>query len=238
MPSGSIISTRYDVLRLALEAQILQLQGDDSDVELELEVTEYVLEEVKHQGLTLDASKILDHGGSVTMKEAENHPFHSILKNALVELLGLEEHDSVLCTSEVLEVYAKLCKQQDGDQAEEQDPANTIQRQKKGALGECELCERCMMLTEHHLIPKTTHQELLRRGIFTKREMQTRISMLCRPCHSFIHAKIDEMALATTYNSLDTLLSRPDIYKWARYASKQRGRDPAHGVAHNLKNRR
>ncbi|KAJ3293558.1 hypothetical protein HK104_004373 [Borealophlyctis nickersoniae] len=88
--------------------------------------------------------------------------------------------------------------------------------------GVCELCERPMPLTFHHLIPRATHKKLLKRGLFTKQEMCTRGVMLCRPCHSAVHRQFDHLTLALEYNSIEKLLEHEGIIKWAAYASKQR----------------
>lgn len=89
-----------------------------------------------------------------------------------------------------------------------------------------------------HLIPRSTHDLLLKRGRFEKHEVQTRISMLCRPCHSFVHAHIDSMDLALHYNTVDLLLEHEQVFKWARYASGLKERNPSYGLTHGLKNKR
>ena len=50
----------------------------------------------------------------------------------------------------------------------------------------CEICERYVSLTEHHLIPKETHRTMLKKGLYTKDTLSITIS-ICRLCHSTIH---------------------------------------------------
>jgi hypothetical protein len=108
--------------------------------------------------------------------------------------------------------------------------------------GECALCERYMKLTRHHLVPKSTWNRLERlilsgnSGDFlrhiqfaspkpTTGEIRTALSFqtvhVCRPCHNQIH-HIDNMDLALQYNTVEKLLSVENIYKFARFASKQK----------------
>ena len=62
--------------------------------------------------------------------------------------------------------------------------------------------------------------------------------MLCRPCHSFVHAHIEAMELALHYNTVDRLLEHHEVFSWARYASGLKERDPRFRLTHGLKNKR
>ena len=112
-----------------------------------------------------------------------------------------------------------------------------------------------------HLIPRETHDLLEKRGVFSRREMQTRLAMLCRklfvpskycvlldplkphlssysgPCHSAVHRQIPFDQLATQFNTIDALLEHEGIYKWARYASNLKEKDERF-VARDLKEKR
>lgn len=169
--------------------------------------------------------------------------------------------------------------------------------------GECELCERTIRLTKHHLIPKTTwtkleprlvkvaaalqllqrgeeegqlpggkvggdnrarhqrsshhdkaHQqqeissigtsdslvELVREAVDgnsssptstaaddvspkkTVRRLLGATCLICRPCHSAVHDRFDEMTLALDYNTVDRLLEDSAIRKFAKWANRQR----------------
>lgn len=121
--------------------------------------------------------------------------------------------------------------------------------------GECELCEREMRLTKHHLIPKSTHsriepklvhaatainkgdlkraQRILGHGLehfasdldvekSSIRRILQQSCDICRPCHSAIHKTHDNMTLALEYNTVDQLLQDEQIYKFCKWASKQK----------------
>eukprot|EP01106_Pelomyxa_sp_JSP_P007950 TRINITY_DN22883_c0_g1_i1.p2 TRINITY_DN22883_c0_g1~~TRINITY_DN22883_c0_g1_i1.p2 ORF type:complete len:183 (+),score=67.03 TRINITY_DN22883_c0_g1_i1:96-644(+) len=62
--------------------------------------------------------------------------------------------------------------------------------------GECELCEREMPLTKHHVIPKELHPRYLKKG-FTKRVLNEGI-FICRPCHNAVHSFFDHKTLASS----------------------------------------
>eukprot|EP00553_Chaetoceros_curvisetus_P015887 CAMPEP_0204645040 /NCGR_PEP_ID=MMETSP0718-20130828/1902_1 /ASSEMBLY_ACC=CAM_ASM_000674 /TAXON_ID=230516 /ORGANISM="Chaetoceros curvisetus" /LENGTH=289 /DNA_ID=CAMNT_0051666779 /DNA_START=105 /DNA_END=974 /DNA_ORIENTATION=- len=135
--------------------------------------------------------------------------------------------------------------------------------------GECELCEREMKLTRHHLIPKHTWKHITSRfvsaapfveegdmesayrildlgddfqlpstkttrgteeyltGIFSSRVqiklfLSSYCANLCRPCHSCVHGNIDHYELAERFNTVDSLLKNENIYKFCKWASKQK----------------
>lgn len=123
--------------------------------------------------------------------------------------------------------------------------------------GECELCERQIKLTRHHLIPRSTWprffpvfmaaREALKRKDMTralnilgpgmmhfkepltlavnkadvKQILQTTTD-ICRPCHSTIHRSHDNVTLAREYNTVELLLRDPSIYKFCKWASRQK----------------
>lgn len=122
--------------------------------------------------------------------------------------------------------------------------------------GECELCERNIKLTNHHLIPCSTWprifprlmnaadalkshgshraQLILGEGLEhletslhdaskTKiRRILQRTCRICRPCHSTIHRTHDNLTLAREYNTVELLLEDETIYKFCKWASKQK----------------
>eukprot|EP00730_Choanoeca_flexa_P008829 TRINITY_DN12546_c0_g1_i1.p1 TRINITY_DN12546_c0_g1~~TRINITY_DN12546_c0_g1_i1.p1 ORF type:complete len:274 (+),score=58.86 TRINITY_DN12546_c0_g1_i1:1451-2272(+) len=85
--------------------------------------------------------------------------------------------------------------------------------------GTCELCERQVALTRHHLIPRTTHSKYLK--TFTKAQLNT-VAMLCRPCHSAVHRLFTNAELAETYNTIEVLKQQPRVQKWIAYAKSLR----------------
>lgn len=122
--------------------------------------------------------------------------------------------------------------------------------------GECELCERFLELTKHHLIPKSTwarietkllraaaavdkhdpdhakrilghglehlHLDLKESTRSSIRHIMGKTCSICRPCHSAIHSTHDNMTLALNYNTVEKLLGDERIYKFCRWANKQK----------------
>ena len=70
--------------------------------------------------------------------------------------------------------------------------------------GACEICERCLPLTRHHLIPRTLHGRLRKRGY--EREQLCQTVNICSLCHRAVHRFYSEKQLAMEYNTLEKLL--------------------------------
>lgn len=86
--------------------------------------------------------------------------------------------------------------------------------------GTCEICQRHRFkLTEHHLIPRVMHGQLLMQGPCGKYQLN-RVAWLCRGCHEFIHHRIKPHVLAQKYPSVELLLRRPDVREWAKSIRK------------------
>ena len=88
----------------------------------------------------------------------------------------------------------------------------------------CELCEREMPLTFHHLIPK---EEAARYRDKVPKEELARGSHVCRPCHSAIHRTYTNAQLAASYRTIERLLDESDettlpLRRWVQYAARQR----------------
>ncbi|PPQ99615.1 hypothetical protein CVT24_005193 [Panaeolus cyanescens] len=86
---------------------------------------------------------------------------------------------------------------------------------------ECEICERQVPLTYHHLIPRSTHDKVLKKG-WHPEEMLNSVAWLCRQCHSAVHHVAPNEELARNFYTVELLLEREDIQKWKKYAAKQR----------------
>ncbi len=70
---------------------------------------------------------------------------------------------------------------------------------------ECELCRRSWIsLTYHHLIPKSTHARVLKRGWHTE-DMLNSGAWLCRACHSFVHRLASNEELAKGFYTVDLI---------------------------------
>ncbi|KAF9806362.1 hypothetical protein IEO21_08696 [Rhodonia placenta] len=85
----------------------------------------------------------------------------------------------------------------------------------------CEICERDVPLTYHHLIPRAVHAKVRKRA-WHPEVMLNSVAWLCRPCHSTVHHIASNEELARELYTIDKLLAREDVQKWRKYISKQR----------------
>lgn len=70
---------------------------------------------------------------------------------------------------------------------------------------ECELCERDWVpLTYHHLIPKSTHDRVRKRG-WHDEDVLNSVAWLCRACHSFVHRMASNEELARYYYTVELI---------------------------------
>ncbi|RPB25555.1 hypothetical protein L211DRAFT_856681 [Terfezia boudieri ATCC MYA-4762] len=90
---------------------------------------------------------------------------------------------------------------------------------------ECEICERNVPLTYHHLIPKSTHAKVLKRG-WHPEYMLNSVAWICRPCHNMTHRAADNETLAKEFYTIEKLMEREDMQRWAAYQSKRRWNRP------------
>ena len=89
--------------------------------------------------------------------------------------------------------------------------------------GSCEMCERLMPLTVHHLYPREVQKKCLKRGLMTDADRLQKAS-ICRQCHNTIHRLYENEHLALNLNSIDKLLQEDGIQNWVSYARKQKSR--------------
>lgn len=82
----------------------------------------------------------------------------------------------------------------------------------------CELCGRqgCL-LTRHHLIPRSQHRKKRVRRSHNREYLHHNVAMLCRPCHSKIHAIWTEQQLANEYHSIELIRLHPDIQSFVSW---------------------
>lgn len=86
----------------------------------------------------------------------------------------------------------------------------------------CEICQReHLPLTYHHLIPRQVHAKVVKRGWHKEWELN-KVAWLCRACHSFVHKIGSNELLARELYSVELLLERKDVQKWAAWVSKIR----------------
>ncbi len=87
----------------------------------------------------------------------------------------------------------------------------------------CELCDRPVKRTKHHLIPRAVHTKKRFIRLFGKKEMRDRGLMLCKLCHDGIHDLIpNEKELAEKYNTKELLLQNESIVKHIEWVKKQK----------------
>ncbi|WP_372369657.1 HNH endonuclease [Candidatus Uabimicrobium sp. HlEnr_7] len=86
----------------------------------------------------------------------------------------------------------------------------------------CEMCKReALRLTKHHLIPRTRHKNKKNKRNFSRQEVKERLAMLCRNCHSAIHAFLSNKELEYEYNTIEKLLQHPEVSKFVSWLQKQ-----------------
>ncbi|MGB1544047.1 MAG: hypothetical protein ACPHBL_10930 [Spongiibacter marinus] len=85
----------------------------------------------------------------------------------------------------------------------------------------CQLCERQVALTFHHLIPRKLHRRPRFYKRFNRNELNTGV-WLCSPCHSGIHQLYDELTLGQQFSSLEALRGDEAIARHVRWVAKQR----------------
>ena len=78
----------------------------------------------------------------------------------------------------------------------------------------CEICGREEVLTRHHLIPRTRHANKRNKRTFNREQVKRTVG-ICRPCHSQIHAVLSEKELERDWNTVEQLLTHPEIKKFA-----------------------
>ena len=88
-------------------------------------------------------------------------------------------------------------------------------------IGICEMCGRQdLIITEHHLIPKTTHSSKFVKKNFSIDEINKTVN-LCKSCHKTIHATFTEKELAKSYNTLEFLMKEEQIFSFIQWVRKQ-----------------
>jgi hypothetical protein len=112
---------------------------------------------------------------------------------------------------------------------------------KSTRTSQCEICEREIPLTYHHLIPRSTHAKVLKQkwhsetminsvawlcrlvlNFCSARQMAQRSVYQFRYCHSTVHHVATNEELARSFYTVELLLQREDIQKWRAYAARQR----------------
>ena len=142
--------TRTEIDHIALQNALqLALVGHLTDDDAGETVT-FLAEEVLKSGIsicTTDDPRTLD--------DLSSHPLTSVLEGFLHDLFGISEPESLYIVDEILDILQRPAVSSD------EVPLDVPTSR------ECELCERMAALTVHHLIPRTEHALLVKRGLFT-----------------------------------------------------------------------
>lgn len=85
---------------------------------------------------------------------------------------------------------------------------------------QCQLCQRRVALTFHHLIPRKVHRRARFRKNYDKAFLNGGI-WICRKCHRGIHKLYDEMTLAQEFSTLQRLQEDEKIHKHVAWVAKQ-----------------
>ncbi len=86
----------------------------------------------------------------------------------------------------------------------------------------CALCGRSQLpLTRHHLIPQSRHHKPRTLREHEKTELDTRIALLCRPCHSQLHHLIDNATLSQHYASVEALRGHEALMRFVHWVAKR-----------------
>src|SRR5690606_29581839 len=85
----------------------------------------------------------------------------------------------------------------------------------------CELCEREMELTFHHLIPRKMHDRQVIKKQFDKFYLIDYGCWVCEDCHRQIHRIFNHIELAQTYNTIEKIKAHVEVNKFLLWVSKQ-----------------
>jgi hypothetical protein len=86
----------------------------------------------------------------------------------------------------------------------------------------CEICLRTQLpLTYHHLIPRSVHAKVLKRGWHPAEDLNN-VAWLCRQCHSFVHRCASNEELAREWYTVELLTEREDVRGWAGWVGRVR----------------
>ena len=85
----------------------------------------------------------------------------------------------------------------------------------------CELCGRMKILSFHHLIPKTLHNNKVFKKLYEHKYMATHGLDLCHDCHKNIHVFYTEKELGKYYYTKELLLSSEKVRNFLKWVKKQ-----------------
>jgi hypothetical protein len=77
----------------------------------------------------------------------------------------------------------------------------------------CQLCNREIVTTKHHLIPRSRKRR--------EREAFGPTANLCADCHRKCHATWDNATLARDYNTIQKIKVAPELQSYIKWIRKQ-----------------
>ncbi|KAG6550426.1 hypothetical protein Mapa_008389 [Marchantia paleacea] len=153
--------------------------------------------------------------------------------------LGCTEDDDeslAVCTNVIkewwkqVETHGEEETAHEGQDEEEEEADNDDEDEDEAVPpGHCAMCLRYMPLTFHHLCPRMLHKGMLKKGMYTKQNINDGI-YICRPCHSAIHKLFDHETMALKVNTLGKILEDERVQRWVRFAEKQRVVSKDHAI--------
>eukprot|EP00981_Chlorochromonas_danica_P014193 scaffold7537_cov179-Ochromonas_danica.AAC.14 len=84
--------------------------------------------------------------------------------------------------------------------------------------GSCQICERHLRRSRHHVFPREVHNRLKKKG-YPASSLNTTIA-ICRLCHSTIHRLFTNEELAESYYTIELLLEDSRFGRYAKWAAK------------------
>ncbi len=88
------------------------------------------------------------------------------------------------------------------------------------ATGVCNICERYVRLTRHHVYPREIHKALIKKGYDIA--LLNNTVNICRMCHSTVHKFFTNEELARSYYTVDLLLGNEKFLRYAKWAANQK----------------
>lgn len=207
-PEQELLSPTCGAMRVSLKDSIASTDGMDEGLER----------------LIREDLSVIDNGVQKRKK----------YQNELMELHAVDEGKLALSVMEEDDVrfaeYAKVSEDEgheDGDALDAEKyivvDAEGRKRRINPLNDECGLCARKMALTWHHLIPKCTHNDYLKRhSNATRLYLNQHGTWICRQCHSAIHGLYSNQELMRSYWTVELLLQNDRVQKWIKYISKRK----------------
>jgi len=92
----------------------------------------------------------------------------------------------------------------------------------EGKIGTCQMCERILKMTRHHMIPQSEHRRIEKQGSHSQAWLRggNNILLCCRQCHSMLHKLETNKTLADVYSTVAKIKDHPGVVRWVGYISK------------------